>query len=114
VDLYVATHHGMDLSGSPAIVDALRARVTVMDNGARKGGSTAAWQTIHSAPGLEDIWQLHYSIEGGKQSNAPDTFVANTDEQGDKGFPLLVTAHADGSFTVYNSRNKYKKDYPAR
>jgi len=25
-----------------------------------------------------------------------------------------VIAHADGSFTVYNSRNKYTKTYPAR
>ena len=111
VDLYIVSHHGMDMSGSPAFVQAIHPRVAIMDNGARKGGSPAAWQTIHSSPGLEDIWQLHYAIAGGKDNNAPDTFVANTDEVGDQGNWIQVTVHPDGSFTVNNSRNKYSKTY---
>jgi competence protein ComEC len=114
VDLYIVTHHGMDLSGSPAIVQALGERVAIMDNGARKGGSPAAWQILHHAPGLEDIWQLHYAIEGGKENNAPDVFIANLGEQGDQGNWIRVTARPDGSFTVYNRRNQYTKTYPAR
>jgi beta-lactamase superfamily II metal-dependent hydrolase len=111
VDVYIVTHHGMDLSGSPAIVHAIHPRVAVMDNGARKGGTPAAWQTIHSSPGLEDIWQLHYSVEGGKENNAPDAFIANMYEQGDEGNWIRLTARPDGSFTIYNSRNKYTKTY---
>jgi len=114
VDLYIVSHHGSDLSGSPALVQAMHARVAIMDNGARKGGSPAAWQTIHSSPGLEDIWQLHYSIAGGKDNNTPDTFIANTDELGDQGNWIHVTVHPDGSFTVNNTRNKYAKTYGPR
>jgi len=111
VDLYIVTHHGMDLSNSPAIVDALHPRVAIMDNGARKGGSPAAWQTIHSSPGLEDIWQLHYAVDAGKENNAPDAFIANLNELGDEGNWIRVTVRPDGAFTVYNSRNKYTKTY---
>ena len=114
VYLYIVSHHGSDLSGSPAFVEGIHPRVAIMDNGARKGGSPAAWQTIHSSPGLEDIWQLHYSIAGGKDNNAPDTFIANTDEVGDQGNWIHVTVHPDGSFTVNNSRNKYSKTYGPR
>jgi len=114
VDLYIVSHHGSDQSGSPAFVQGIHARVAIMDNGARKGGSPAAWQTMHSSPGLEDIWQLHYAISGGKDNNAPDTFIANTDEVGDQGNWIHVTVHTDGSFTVYNSRNKYSKTYGTR
>lgn len=114
VDLYIVSHHGMDLSGSPALVHVIHPRVAIMDNGARKGGSPVAWQTIHSSPGIEDIWQLHYSIAGGKDNNTPDSFIANTDEVGDAGNWIRVTVHPDGSFTVYNSRNKYSKDYPPK
>jgi beta-lactamase superfamily II metal-dependent hydrolase len=114
VDLYIVSHHGSDLSGSPAFVEGIHPRVAIMDNGARKGGSPAAWQTIHSSPGLEDIWQLHYSIAGGKDNNAPDTFIANTDELGDQGNWIHVTVHPDGSFTVDNTRNKYSKTYAPR
>jgi len=114
VDLYIVSHHGSDLSGSPAFVQGIHPRVAIMDNGARKGGSPSTWQTIHASPGLEDIWQLHYAISGGKDNNAPDTFIANTDEVGDQGNWIQVTVHPDGSFMVNNSRNKYSKTYAPR
>jgi len=114
IDLYIVSHHGSDLSGSPAFVQGVHPRVAIMDNGARKGGSPSVWQTIHTSPGLEDIWQLHFAIAGGKDNNAPDTFIANTDEVGDQGNWILVTVHPDGSFIVDNTRNKYAKTYPPK
>jgi competence protein ComEC len=111
VDLYIVSHHGSAQSGSPAFVQGIHPRVAIMDNGARKGGDPPAWQAIHGSPGLEDIWQLHYSIAGGKDNNTPDTFIANTDEVGDQGNWIHVTARSDGSFTVTNARNKYAKTY---
>jgi len=35
-------------------------------------------------------------------------------DEGDTGHYLKVTAWADGSFEVYNPRNKQLKKYPAR
>ena len=80
VDVYLTTHHGMDISGPQTIVHALHPRVAIMNNGARKGGSPEAWQVIRRSPGLEDIWQVHFAVAGGKENNSPDTFIANTDE----------------------------------
>ena len=114
VDLYIVSHHGSDLSGSPAFVQAIHPRVAIMDNGARKGGSPSVWQTIHTSPGLEDLWQLHFAVAGGKDNNSPDTFIANTDEAGDQGNWIHITVHPDGSFTVTNTRNKYSKSYGPR
>jgi len=111
IDLYIVSHHGSDLSGSPVMIDAIHPRVAIMDNGARKGGSASVWDTIHAAPGMEDIWQLHFAVAGGKEHNSPDTFIANTNEQGDRGNWIHVTVHPDGSFTVMNARNKYTKTY---
>ena len=39
VDVYLSTHHGLDQSNAPAIVDALHPRVAITNNGATKGGS---------------------------------------------------------------------------
>jgi beta-lactamase superfamily II metal-dependent hydrolase len=114
VDLYLTTHHGLAQSGPPALIHALRPRVAIMNNGARKGGAPVAWQIIKDSPGMEDIWQLHYSVEGGKEHNAPDSFIANVDETGDAGSYVKVSAESDGSFSVTNSRNKYRKEYKAR
>ena len=112
-DLYVVTHHGMDISNAPAIVRAIHPRVAVMNNGARKGGTPQAWNTVKSSPGLEDLWQLHFAVAGGKDNNSPDTFIANIDESC-TGSYLELTAQNDGSFTLRNSRNKYERAYPAR
>ena len=111
VDLYLSTHHGMNISNAPPIVQALHPRVAIMNNGARKGGSPEAWEVIHNSPGLEDIWQVHYAMEGGKDHNVPEAMVANIYEKEDEGNWLRVSAEANGSISVYNSRNKFEKTY---
>lgn len=110
VDVYVVSHHGMNMSGSPQLVHALAPKVAIMDNGAKKGGSPEAWQTIHDTPGLQDLWQLHFAVAGGKEHNSSDTVIANVDEICE-GKWLKLTAMRDGSFTVENQRNKFEKTY---
>jgi competence protein ComEC len=113
VDLLVVSHHGWSQSSSPALVDAIGARVAIMDNGATKGGSLPVLETIAKAPGLEDLWQLHYSEEGGPTHNVSDQRIANL--QGpDTGHYLKVTAFESGRFEVYNSRNGVTQGYPAK
>lgn len=111
-DIFVVSHHGIDQSNSPALVHALAPRVAIMDNGSKKGGVPSAWDIVKSSPGLQDLWQLHFADAGGSEHNAADPFIANV-EEADTGFYLKVTAHEDGSFTIFNPRNKFSKDYPA-
>lgn len=110
VDVFLSSHHGLDQSNPPALLAALKPKVAIMNNGAKKGGSPAAWQVIHNSPGLQDMWQVHFALAGGKESNVADPFIANIDTA-DEGHYLQLTAEADGSFKVTNSRNKYSKTY---
>ena len=109
VDLYLTTHHGLDQSNAKVIVDALHPRVAIMNNGAHKGGKPEAWKTVHDSPGLQDLWQVHYAEDAGKDYNVPESFIANLKET--EGAYLKVSAQPDGSFTVWNSRNQYAKTY---
>lgn len=111
VDLYLTTHHGLSQSNNPALVRALHPRVAIMNNGATKGGSPEAWQTVHSSPGLQDLWQVHYSVEGAAANNTTEQFIANPDEKNDAGNYIKVSAESNGTFTVTNSRNKFSKTY---
>jgi competence protein ComEC len=111
VDVLLVSHHGLNQSNSPALVDAVHPRVAVMNNGARKGGSPDAWQIVKDSPGLEDLWQLHFAEAGGKDHNVADSFIANVD-QGDGNY-IKLTAEGNGSFTVWNQRNKFEKVYKA-
>ena len=109
VDIYIVSHHGMNLSSSPAMVNALGARVAIMENGARKGGSAPALETIGGAPGLETLWQLHFSEEGGQELNTADDYIANTET--DAGNYLELQGSGDGSFDIRNSRTGSVKHY---
>ena len=82
-----------------------------MNNGERKGGDPSYWDIVHSAPGLEDFWQLHRSAAGGAQHNSPDQFLANVNET-DHGHNIKLIAQPDGSFRVTNERTGFSKDYP--
>jgi competence protein ComEC len=109
MDVLVVSHHGWYQSSSPALVDAIGARVAIMDNGAKKGGSTPTLDTIGKAPGLETLWELHYSEEGGEEHNTALEYIANP--EGMDGEFLELIGSGDGSFDVLNSRTKQTKHY---
>jgi len=102
-DILIATHHGFNGSGSPALVHGVVPRVAIMENGAKKGASPSAWDIVHSSPGLSAFYQLHWSEEGGAAHNSPAEFLANIGGQ-DSGNYFKITARPDGSFDVLNSR----------
>jgi len=139
IDLLVASHHSQPISNSEALVHAIEPRVVLMNNGIRKGGQPEAMRVFHSAPGVEDIWQLHFSQLSGQEYTVPGLFIANLvdnppDEmpiapmtppaRGAGGQPppvhngpafwIKVSARDDGSFTVTNARNGFSKSYAAR
>ena len=80
VDLYLTSHHGIDQSGSPALVHGLQPRVAIMHNSTRKGGAIQTMQTLRTSPGLEDIWQLHWAYAAGLEYNTPALFIANMED----------------------------------
>jgi beta-lactamase superfamily II metal-dependent hydrolase len=110
VDLFIVSHHGINQSNSPQLVHAIHPKVALMNNGARKGGSPDTWQILHDTPGIQDIWQLHFAVAGGKDHNAADPFIANLDEACE-GKGIRVEVMKDGEFRLVNSRNKYEKSY---
>ena len=112
IDIYIVSHHGWYQSSSPAFVHAMQPRVAIMDNGEQKGGSAATFDTLHASPGLEALYQLHYSTESAAK-NMPPEFIANP--QGtDAGYPIELIGSLDGSFTVTNSRTRQTRSFAAR
>ena len=80
VDLFLTSHHGINQSNAAALVHGLQPRVAIMNNGTRKGGAVETFQTLESSPGLEDLWQLHWSHNVMVEHNAPGAFIANIED----------------------------------
>ncbi len=80
IDLLFASSHGAIASGSLPFVHGLQPRVVLMQNGTRKGGALDPMKTILSSPGLENLWQMHWSYNVGVEENTPGLFIANVDD----------------------------------
>jgi beta-lactamase superfamily II metal-dependent hydrolase len=136
VDVLLGLHHGQASSNSEVLVHALHPRVAIMNNGPRKGGDPEVMKTVHSSPGLEDLWQLHFSVLSGQEYTVPGMFIANTIDEQQPVMPIAPTAapppgpgaspppahngtaywvklsaQQDGSFIVTNTRNGFSKTY---
>ena len=98
VDVYFVTHHGLDASGAPPLVHGVQPRVAIMQNGTRKGAGAQAMATIRSSPGLEDLWQLHWSYNAGIEQNSAGVFIANVDDA------ATIANVLDGAATWRRSR----------
>jgi len=114
IDLYLATHHGMNLSNAKAIVNAIHPRVTIMNNGAHKAGSPEAWQTIHDSPGMQDLYMVHTAEDSDAAHNSPEVLIANPKGASTDGSSFKVVAFSDGSFSVTNTRTGQTRDYVSK
>lgn len=116
VDFLLVSRHGQHSSNSAALVHALRPRAAAINNGIRKGGQPETMRVLHSSPGLEDVWQIHVAQLSGAEYAVPGLFVANIVDNPDHSPAhwIKVSAQADGSFTVTNSRNGFAKTYAAQ
>ncbi len=84
IDLNIVSHHGQPSSNAEVLVHAVRARVGILNNGTRKGGQPAAMKILYSAPGLEHVWQLHFSELSGQEVH--DAWVVHRQRCGRSAF----------------------------
>lgn len=136
VDVLLGLHHGQASSNSQPLVWGLHPRVAIMNDGTRKGGEPEVMKIVHASPGLEDLWQMHFSLLSGQEYTVPGMFIANTIDDPQPAMPIAptpapqpgpgtppapvhngkaywikLTARKDGSFAVTNTRNGFSKTY---
>ncbi len=110
VSVYNVNVHGQFKGIAPELVGAVQAPVIIQANGARKGADAQTWPVLKGAAGLKDIWQVHYSLNAGKDGNPPEDFIANL--EGSDGFKWIqISADRSGVYTVTNTRNGFRQVY---
>lgn len=79
VEMFMATHHGLEVSNNPVLVHAIQPQVVVMCNGPTKGGHASVIATLRSTKSLKDWYQLHRNVALKADEQAPAEFIANTE-----------------------------------
>ena len=107
VDVYQTTHHGLDISNNPTVINTVRPRVAIFNNGPRKGGMPAVTAALRRSPEIKAIYQVHRNVTAGPAENTDSEFIANPDEkcQGE-GIKLRVAADAKSYAVTVGSKGK--------
>jgi competence protein ComEC len=78
VDVYQVTHHGLDSSNNPVVLQTIKPKVAIMNNGDRKGCLPEVFANLKATASIEAIFQLHKNLRpDGSVNNVEDTFIAN-------------------------------------
>src|SRR5262249_54783562 len=111
VEVYLIAHHGGLDAADASTLAAFRPRVSIVNNGAIKGGAPEMFKTLRGSTDAGDVYQLHRSQSAGP-ANFADERIANLDES--TAHWIKVSAGSDGSFTVTNGRTGQTKRYAPR
>jgi beta-lactamase superfamily II metal-dependent hydrolase len=113
-DVFQVNHHGLDQSNHPALIEALKPCVAVINNGARKGAEPRTVATLKALPGLEAIFQLHRNVRTGTEGNAPPEHVANDEETCKGGLVRLAVAPDGRTYAVRVPSKGTERRYESR
>jgi competence protein ComEC len=96
------------------LVQSLAPTVSVMNNGARKGGAKETLATLRGASSIQTMYQLHRDVRGGKEYNTDDPFIANLNEKC-AGNYIKCSVDASGkNYTINIPATGFAKTYQTR
>jgi beta-lactamase superfamily II metal-dependent hydrolase len=97
VDVYQVTHHGLDTSNNPVLIQALQPTVAMMNNGHKKGCEPMTFATLKGTESIKAIFQVHRNLRpDGEVNNTQAELVANHEEKC-QGLPIKLSVEPDGT-----------------
>lgn len=112
VDVYQVTHHGLDVSNNPVLLNALKPTVAVMMNGTEKGCGPETVATLRDCKSIQNIWQIHKSLRADSAAvNTQPEFIANMDKACANNLIKLTLAPDGKNFTIAIPATKAEKKY---
>ncbi|MFN0197233.1 MAG: ComEC/Rec2 family competence protein [Planctomycetaceae bacterium] len=116
VDVFMVTHHGLDVSNNPVLVKAIDPRVTIMCNGPEKGGNPKTLATLKQVESLLASYQLHRNVKLKPEEQTPAEFIANSSDTANcQGVHILLSVAPDGkSYTVQIGTDGKPREFQTR
>jgi hypothetical protein len=114
VDVYQVTHHGLDSSNNPVVLQSLQPKVAIMNNGHKKGCMPDVFADLKETTSIEAIYQVHKNLRpDGQFNNVADEYIANHQEADRcEGHHIKLSVAADSkSYTVAIPSNGHARTY---
>ena len=116
VDVYQVTHHGLDSSNNPVLLNSVLPKVTIMNNGVTKGCLPEVFANLKACKSIEAMYQVHKNMRpDGKVNNTADEYIANRgkDECDGNYIKLTVTGTTE-EYTVSIPANKHSRTFKTK
>lgn len=115
VDVFQASHHGLDVSNNPVLIKSVSPRVTVVNNGVTKGNMPLMFAALQETKSIEAVYQLHKTDRpDGTSHNVPDEYIANHEKDCQGAFVKLSVAADGKSYTVSVPSTKHSRTFESK
>ena len=115
VDVYQVTHHGLDRSNHPLVIQALKPSVSVMNNGRTKGCAPEVFANLKGQPSIQAMYQVHKNQrKDGDVNNTAEEFIANTKDDGAGHYIKLSVAPDGKSYQVNIPATGHKQSFKTK
>ena len=114
VDVYQVTHHGLDSSNNPAVLNTIEPTVAIMNNGEKKGCLPEVFANLKATKSIQAIFQVHKNLRpDGSVNNVEDEHIANHGPASEcKGnFIHLSVAPNGESYKVHIPANGFSEEF---
>lgn len=115
VDVFQASHHGLDVSNNPVLIESISPLVAVINNGSTKGCMPLMFAALKETPSIEAIYQMHKNLRPNESSvNTADDYIANLEDEC-KASHIHLSVKPDGkSYTVSIDATGHQKTYQSK
>ena len=116
IEMFMVTHHGLEVSNNPVLVQAIQPRVTIMCNGPTKGGHPQTLKTLSETKSIAAQYQLHRNVNVKPEDQTPAKFIANQEPTSEcKGnFVKVSVAPGGDRYTVQILPEGARTEYVTR
>ena len=102
------------MSNNPLLIRSLAPTVSVMNNGARKGGAKATLATLRGVSSIQTMYQVHRDVRGGAEYNTDDPYIANLEEKCEGNYIKCSVDASGKSYTISIPAKGFAKTYQTR
>ena len=115
VDVYQVTHHGLDTSNNPIVLQTVKPTVAIMNNGATKGCNPEVFANLKECKSLQAIYQVHKNERpDGSVNNVPDEYIANRKKDCEGHYIRLAVAESGETYSVSIPAHGHERQFDTK